>query len=242
MAPDSSSGTGQRTRRVIAAVLAGALILVAAFAAGRISAPQTGTPGNTSVEAGFARDMQTHHEQAVEMAMMVRDLTDDANVRTLAYDIATSQSNQSGQLYGWLTEWNLPQASPEPSMTWMSAPTLAGASGHNMDMGGGSDGSGTGTGASATSTPAASHTPGGTMPGLATPAQMKKLATLKGVAAERMFLTLMIAHHKGAIEMADAVLERSTNTAVTKFARGVVNSQESEIGLMEDLLAKRGGA
>ena len=239
MAPDSSSGTGQRTRRVIAAVLAGALILVAAFAAGRISAPQTGTPGNTSVEAGFARDMQTHHEQAVEMAMMVRDLTDDANVRTLAYDIATSQSNQSGQLYGWLTEWNLPQASPEPSMTWMSAPTLAGASGHNMDMGGGSDGSGTSTGAGATSTPAASHTPGGTMPGLATPAQMKKLATLKGVAAERMFLTLMIAHHKGGVEMAQALLDRSDYRVTADFARAVIYAQTSEIQMMEDMLKKR---
>jgi len=170
---------------------------------------------------------------------MVRDLTDDANVRTLAYDIATSQSNQSGQLYGWLTEWNLPQASPEPSMTWMSAPTLAGASGHNMDMGGGSDGSGTGTGAGATSTPAASHTPGGTMPGLATPAQMKKLATLKGVAAERMFLTLMIAHHKGGVEMAQALLDRSDYRVTADFARAVIYAQTSEIQMMEDMLKKR---
>ena len=233
MDPDSSSSTGQRTRRIIAAVLAGALILVAAFAAGRITAPQSGTPGNTSVEAGFARDMQTHHEQAVEMAMMVRDLTDDANVRTLAYDIATSQSNQSGQLYGWLTEWNLPQAAPEPSMTWMSAPTLDGASGHNMDMGGGS------TGTSATPAPAASHTPGGTMPGLATPAQMKELATLRGVAAERMFLTLMIAHHKGGVEMAQALLDRSDYRVTADFARAVIYAQTSEIQMMEDMLKKR---
>ena len=30
-------------------------------------------PGDTSLEAGFARDMMVHHDQAVTMAMMIRD-------------------------------------------------------------------------------------------------------------------------------------------------------------------------
>jgi len=37
-----------------------------------------------SAEAGFARDMQVHHDQGVELAMIVRDRTDDPDVRLLA--------------------------------------------------------------------------------------------------------------------------------------------------------------
>jgi uncharacterized protein (DUF305 family) len=40
-------------------------------------------------------------------------------VRLLAYDIATTQAHQSGQLYGWLTQWGVPQASSDPPMAWM---------------------------------------------------------------------------------------------------------------------------
>lgn len=237
MAQESSPNTGQRARRILAVALAGVLVLVAVFAAGRLTAPQSGTPGNTSVEAGFARDMQTHHEQAVEMAMMIRDQTDDPDVRLLAYDIATAQSNQAGQLFGWIAEWNLPQASPEPTMTWMSRPTLAG-DGHNMDMGSTSTGTST-SGTGSTGAAASAHEPGGIMPGLASPEQMTKLGTLTGVAAEKYFLTLMIAHHKGGVEMAQALLDRSSYRVTANFARSVIVSQTSEIQVMEDMLAER---
>ena len=39
------------------------------------------------------------------------------------------------------------------------------------------------------------------MAGMATPAQMAEIATLQGTDFDRMFLTLMIAHHEGAIDM-----------------------------------------
>ena len=41
-----------------------------------------------SAEAGFARDMQVHHGQAVEMAMDIYRTTENPDVRVLAYDIA----------------------------------------------------------------------------------------------------------------------------------------------------------
>ncbi|WP_213815637.1 DUF305 domain-containing protein [Glaciihabitans sp. dw_435] len=211
-----------RGRRILAITLAALLLLVGAFAAGRITGPQTGTPGDHSVEAGFARDMQTHHNQAVEMSLLVRDLTTDPTVRSVAYDIATSQGSQSGQLYGFLAEWKLPQVASEPSMTWMTQPTLAGDSMSHDGM-----------------ATASAHEPGSPMPGLATPAQMAHLRTLTGVAAEKEYLTLMIAHHKGGIEMAQALLDRSTYPSVVALAKGVITAQTSEIGLMQDMLAAR---
>lgn len=205
----------------LAGLVVVAVVGVLAFSAGRLSVGAPRTPATTSAEAGFARDMQEHHQQGVELAMMVRDRTDDPDTRLLAYDIATTQSQQAGQLYGWLTGWRLPQAAPEPSMTWMTRPATVGAAAGSHDHGSGA------------------HRPGEPMPGLATPEQIAELRAASGVEAERTFLTLMIAHHRGAIEMADAVLARSEDRTVRTFAEGVVRSQNSEIELMESMLAAR---
>ncbi|GAB3605249.1 hypothetical protein GCM10027413_06580 [Conyzicola nivalis] len=221
MAPEKSPSDGRRTRLIIAAVVASVLLLVAAFAAGSLSAPVATAPSSTSAEAGFARDMQTHHGQAVEMSFIIRDLTDDADVRLLAYDIANSQSQQAGQMNGWLTVWNLPQTAPEPSMTWMSRPALTGVSHEGMSE--------MGTGES-------SHTPGDAMPGMATAEQLAALKASTGTEAVRQYLTLMIAHHRGGVEMADAVLERSNERVVRSLAASIVKAQSSEIGYMQELL------
>lgn len=210
---------GRRARLAVAAVLTALLLVAASLVIGRLSAPGDGHPLDRSVEAGFARDMQVHHNQAVELAMIVRDLTDDPDVRTLAYDIAISQAQQSGQMYGWLADWGLSQAASEPSMTWMTRPPLVGGSGHDMDM-----------------NPAA---PGATMPGLATPQQIASLQAATGVDAERIFLTLMIAHHQGGVEMAQAVLDRSRNPVVDDLATSIVKAQTSEITVMQEMLAAR---
>jgi uncharacterized protein (DUF305 family) len=214
MAPEKSPSAGGRGRLVAALLLAGG-----GFAAGRVTAPVSSHPSTTSVEAGFARDMQEHHGQAVEMALIIRDNTDDPDVRLLAYDIATSQSQQAGQMSGWLSVWNLPQTASEPSMTWMTRPPISGGGGHEGMM-----------------DDSAAHEPGGEMPGMATAAQLDELRGLTGTDAERLFLTLMIAHHKGGVEMAKALLERSDERVVVALANGVVASQTGEIDYMNDLL------
>jgi uncharacterized protein (DUF305 family) len=54
------------------------------------------------------------------------------------------------------------------------------------------------------------------------------------------FATMMIPHHEGAIEMADAALARSSNSVVVPFAQSIVESQGGEIVLMEEMLRTRG--
>src|SRR5829696_227870 len=76
-------------------------------------------PADDSPEAGFARDMATHHAQAVEMAFVIRDKSSDQELRALAYDIIVTQSAQRGVFMGWLQAWGLPQASRLPRMAWM---------------------------------------------------------------------------------------------------------------------------
>lgn len=213
------------TRLLVGLILGATILVAASFVVGRFTVPVQASPSTNSAEAGFSRDMQTHHLQAVEMSLLVRDLTESEEIRLLAYDIATAQSQQAGQMHSWLSVWGLPQAASEPSMTWMTRPALDGSAHQH-----------------GTSSDVTGHVPGEPMPGLATQEQMATLADLSGVQAESYFLKLMIAHHQGGVEMAQAVLDRSTNTVVTNLARGMVTVQKSEIDYMEDLLAKRAGA
>ncbi|MFD5451320.1 DUF305 domain-containing protein [Streptomyces sp. NPDC003470] len=168
------------------------------------------TPSAASADAGFARDMAVHHQQAVEMSYVVRDRTEDEEVRRLAYDIAQTQANQRGMLIGWLDLWGLPKVSSDPPMTWMGM----------GDM------------------PSAGE--GSLMPGMATDTEMKKLAGLSGRAAEVYYLQLMTEHHRGGVHMAEGCVARCTVGVEKRLARGMVESQESEIRLMADLLARRG--
>jgi uncharacterized protein (DUF305 family) len=96
--------------------------LVAVLAALALWLVASRPPGDASVEAGFARDMIVHHDQAVAMALQIRDRTEDPRVKTLATDIMLTQENQIGQMLGWLNVWSLPATSADLPMTWMGHP------------------------------------------------------------------------------------------------------------------------
>ncbi|WP_373287064.1 DUF305 domain-containing protein [Wenjunlia tyrosinilytica] len=169
------------------------------------------TPGDHSPEAGFARDMAVHHQQAVEMSFIVRDSTGDADVRRLAYDIANTQANQRGMLLGWLDVWGLTPTGDKPPMAWMG--------GHHASY--------------------KAHD-GSLMPGMATNAELDKLRKARGKAAEILYLRLMIAHHKGGIEMAQGAVDLSDDKQIHGLAKTMAEGQQSEIDMMNDMLRKRG--
>lgn len=101
-------------------VLLAAILLEAARPAWLAASP---TPAEGSAEVGFARDMSTHHAQAVEMAEIARGRTSDPEIRTLAIDIALTQQAQIGQMRGWLDVWGHPAAGRDAPMAWMGRPT-----------------------------------------------------------------------------------------------------------------------
>jgi uncharacterized protein (DUF305 family) len=208
----------RRGRRTAAILVVAVLVAIGAFVAGRASTGAEGTPSDSSAAAGFARDMQVHHRQGVELALLARDRSHNEELRLLAYDIARGQEQQAGQMFGWLSAWGLPQAGSEPSMTWMTRPALDGT-GHEHDAEG-------------------AHTPGDPMPGLATREQIAELTALSGDASDKYFLELMIAHHEGAIAMAEAVLDRTHEKLVLGLARNIITTQSSEIDYMKALLAQ----
>jgi len=123
-------GSSSRLKVVLWGVIAFALV-VAAVAVGHVwgsHGSSTSTPSATSVDAGFASDMSTHHQQAVTMASYARDHSDSADIRTLAYDIESSQTFQMGQMQGWLDDWGLIRNS-NTGMAWMGGQAHVGADG-----------------------------------------------------------------------------------------------------------------
>ncbi|WP_308222268.1 DUF305 domain-containing protein [Kitasatospora sp. A2-31] len=213
-APRASS----RRRLWWPAVLAASLALalgVPALVAGGTSASGSSAlsvPADDSPEAGFARDMATHHQQAVDLSFVVRDRTSDEPVRTLAFDIINTQANQRGMMMGWLDQWGLSQHSAAKPMAWM-----------NMHH-------------------AYEAHDGSLMPGMATNAQLGKLRSLSGRDAEVFYLQLMLEHHKGGVAMAQGYVDMAKNETEKRLAQSMVNGQTSEIQLITDMLHERGAA
>lgn len=214
----SLSGWQKRVLLILAGIAVLALFALA-FSAGRVSAGPS-YPGTTSADAGFARDMQVHHKQAVEMSMIVRDKVDDETLRAVAYDIVTTQQGQAGQMYAWLEEWGLSQSTSQPQMQWMAE-----ASGEHggMDMGAGADAG-------------SMLTAAGLMPGMATEAQLDELRSAGGDGAARLYLNLMIAHHEAGVDMAAAGAELAETTQVRTLATKIQSGQQAEINLMQNML------
>lgn len=178
------------------------------------------SPTDQSAEAGFARDMATHHAQAVDMAFMVREVSHDDRLRTLAYDIIATQATQRGMFMGWLQQWGLAQTAAGPRMAWM-ADAGSSAPGHAM----------------------ADMKVSGDLPlmaGMASEAELERLRQASGPDAEVLFLQLMIRHHEGGVLMARALVARSTRDEVVTMARSIDSGQMGEIGLMKAMLDERG--
>ncbi|NMR19477.1 DUF305 domain-containing protein [Cellulomonas fimi] len=219
-----------RARTTSRAALAAILVLAIAVAAVigvlagmRLAAPPQAAPQEGSVEAGFARDMQAHHSQAVEMSMLVLERTQDPEVRTLASDVLLTQQQQAGQMYGWLDQWNLPQSSTEPAMAWMD------------DAAGGMSGMTHGSAAD-DATPA-----GGAdrMPGMASSDDLARLRAATGPDADRLYLALMIPHHEGGVLMAQVAADEASDAETRRLAQTIVAAQTAELTVLQTMLEAR---
>ena len=104
--------------KVIAGVVTAVIIAVIGFTAGML-ASRPDHPGQGSADVGFARDMSSHHGQAVEMGMIAFQNATLPEVRTLGGDIAVTQQGQVGMMQGWLDDWGVGPNSTEPPMSWM---------------------------------------------------------------------------------------------------------------------------
>lgn len=152
----------------------------------------------TESDVAFMQGMIVHHQQAVEMAALVKDRTSREQLVAVAGRIDASQADEITFMRTWLEERGEPVA-------------MAGM-GH------------------------AHHA----MKGMASPEDMARLATLDGVAFERLFLQLMIAHHMGALDMVEELMRvpgTAFDPAQQQFVNDVETDQKAEIERMNALLA-----
>lgn len=149
-------------------------------------------------DAMFMQMMIAHHQQALNMAKLVKTRTNTAAIVKIADRIEASQKDEMKFMSDWLKERGEPLA-----MQGM---------GHDHHH----------------------------MKGMATPEQMRALAAASGTAFDRQFLSLMTAHHQGAVDMVDE-LHKAPGTAyepvLYEFTNEVVTDQKAEIDRMNAVAA-----
>lgn len=216
-------------------VLAGVLMLQTAPAGPPIFQP--GAPGTASrivtpaqaialgrssftpADVAFMQHMLVHHAQAVEMVALMDDRGESPRARLMGRRIALSQEAEMAIMRGWLSDRGQPL-------------DLAGMDDAGMDHAG-MDHAAMGH---AVTDPA--DTP--LMSGMLTPRQMSALSQAQGAAFDRLFLTGMIQHHRGAISMVEDLMETpdaSEDTVMSEFTTSVVADQQAEILRMQSLLS-----
>jgi uncharacterized protein (DUF305 family) len=182
------------------------------------TASATTTPGgeaHNQADVMFAMHMIPHHQQAIEMSDIVLGKQGiDPRVTELANQIKAAQGPEIDKMQGWLNQWGMPM--PSGSMPMRSG---------NMPMPSGN-------------MPSMSGMPG--MPGMTgmmSEQDMTALQNAQGVEASRLFLTQMIAHHEGAITMAQTEIKDGQYPAANELARSIVTAQQKEIDTMKGILA-----
>lgn len=175
-------------------------------------ATNLGKSSYTQADVRFMQGMIGHHQQAVDMAELVEDRTNNEDIVTIAGRIKSGQADEITFMNEWLA------ARGEQTVMVggaMQDHDMMDHSGHVM----------------------MDHS---TMAGMATPEQMAALAAAEGTEFDRLFLTLMIAHHEGAIDMTEELLRQAGSASdpiLFRFVGDIDNDQSKEIDLMDALLA-----
>ena len=78
----------------------------------------------------------------------------------------------------------------------------------------------------------------GGMPGMMSAEQMTNLTGLSGAGFDREWLTMMIDHHSGAVDMSNTELRDGTNPDAKKLAEAIIANQQAEITEMRGMLGQ----
>jgi len=173
-------------------------------------APRIEAPGANDADVMFAQMMIPHHAQALQMSRLAKDAGAGPDVQVMADRIDGAQRPEIVFMAGWLTDRG------------EDAPTAEEIEGGDLRI--------------------LSEAHGGhamapdQMPGMATPAELDELEDARGAEFDRLYLTLMIRHHQGAIDMAGEVLRDGSEQQLNELAAGIAADQSAEISRMQALL------
>ena len=170
----------------------------------------------SKADVDFMQGMIMHHNQAVEMTELLKTRTKDPAILELGKKIDVSQSDEMRWMKQWLTDRGFPiSADPMAGMD-MKEMDMKHASGMDMSM--------------------------PMMPGMLTAAQMDALRNASGPQFDHLFLTGMIQHHTGALQMVKELFANpgaGQDPQLFDFASDVDNTQQAEIDIMRHMLKER---
>lgn len=156
----------------------------------------------SQADVDFMTRMIHHHAQALEMARLAPERTNNSQIRVLAARIINAQNDEIATMQRWLADRGQPV--PQP----------------------------------------AEHTHGGegmtSMPGMATAEQLQRLRGSTGNEFDRLFLSLMIPHHAGAVTMVHDLFASDgagQDEQAFKIASDAQVDQTTEIERMELMLS-----
>ncbi|MEO3773999.1 DUF305 domain-containing protein [Micromonospora sp. B9E7] len=188
-------------------------------------ADSTSAEGHNAADVMFAQMMIPHHQQAVAMADLAATRAADPQVKQLAAQIKDAQAPEIATMSGWLTAWGTPTPSGAP--TTMPGMDHGGTAMPGINHGGSAAPTGSGM-------PGMDHS----MPGMMSDADMTRLAAASGRDFDRRFLTMMIAHHEGAITMARTEAAQGASADAKALAGQIATTQQTEIDTMKTILAR----
>jgi uncharacterized protein (DUF305 family) len=184
------------------------------------SVPSAGSAGSPAAEEHNAVDvmfvtmMIPHHQGAIEMSDLALSQASTAPVKDLAARIKAAQGPEIELMQGWLDQWGaaMPMSASEEM-------------GHGMAHG-----------SSTTSESTVNDFGMGDMMAMSE-SDLAALQAATGVEFDRLFLQQMIAHHQGAIDMAEVEIARGRNPQTLALAEAIKTGQTAEIAEMQQLLA-----
>ncbi|WP_237532082.1 DUF305 domain-containing protein [Streptomyces sp. SID8352] len=88
------------------------------------------------------------------------------------------------------------------------------------------------------SMPGMDHSEHSSMPGMMAAGDMERLKRAEGAEFDRMFLAMMVEHHEGAVDMAEAERAKGLHGPAKTLADDVVTAQNAEITEMNELLGE----
>lgn len=165
-------------------------------------------------DVSFASDMIQHHAQALAMVDLTLERPLETEVEQLASDIRDAQGPEIELMSDWLVDWD------EEVPPTMRDHVNAGHGDHSM----------------AESMEGMDHEGHGEMPGMLSADELSALEEASDAEFADLWLEAMIAHHEGAVEMAETQQAEGMYRPAVDLAGQVVETQTAEIELMRDLL------
>jgi len=166
-------------------------------------------------DVDFMVGMIAHHAQALIMSDLAEPNGASSPVQVLAARIINAQKDEIATMQRWLRQRG--QAVPEVHIDGLTLMIHMPEGADGMDHG------------------AHDHM----MPGMLTQAQLEELAAAEGLEFDRLFLTYMIQHHKGATAMVDVLFATDgagQDEGAFRLATDINVDQLTEIARMEMML------